>query len=36
MALVAAGAVVLGLLALVLTRRVRGQALDHEYREEVR
>lgn len=35
-ALIAAGAVVLGLLSLVLARRVRSQALDHEYREEVR
>lgn len=34
--LIAAGAVVLALLTLVLARRVRGQALDHEYREEVR
>lgn len=35
-ALIAAGTVVLGLLTAVLARRVRGQALDHEYREEVR
>ncbi|QFG67487.1 FtsX-like permease family protein [Ornithinimicrobium pratense] len=34
--LLASGAVVLGLLSVVLTRRVRDQALDHEYREEVR
>lgn len=34
--LLTAGAVVLGLLTLVLTRQVRGQALDDEYREEVR
>src|SRR5690606_17622082 len=34
--LLTSGAVALGLLPVVLTRRIRGQALDHEYREEVR
>ena len=34
--LVGAGALVVGLLALALARQVRHQALDHEYREEVR
>lgn len=34
--LVGAGALVVGLLALALARRVRHQALDNEYREEVR